>query len=1621
MNISNKTSAATQAVSRETAPAHRTYHPPARQPGNEGRPTKPQPRRHWLAAIFTAFALLTAGGAHAQTAPVVTITKSATGDYTNGTSAVFTITFDEAITGFDVSDGDLSGAGDVITGGDYGPATIMPPAVAATTYQSTQTFTLTVDLVNDQQDGELTITVPADAVTSTATSTGNLETSVTQMYDNVVPVFTAGATATAAVGDPVSTVVYTAIATDNGVADTSITYTLGTDADSMMFGIDATTGALTYLASPAAVGDTDVMITATDKGGNAATITVTVTVSKGEQADFGFADSTVDKMPTDDKFTVAATGGSGTGTVVYSSGTEATATVDGATGEVTIVAAGVTTITATKAADDNYNVATDSYILIVGTPTPVVTITDDVTAEYAADTVTFTLSFSETITGFGDSYSAVGGLTPTITPVPNTATTYTSTDTFTITSGLNADTNDGELIVTVGAGEVTSVATGEVNVFTEVTQKYDNVAPVFTSDATTAMTFAAGDPASTVAYTAVATDGGDALTYSLGTGSNAMTFNIDANTGEVRYNVSPTTVRATREVEITATDKGGNSVMQTVNFPVIQGVQPDFGFAEPTVNKIPTDANFTETATGGFGTGAVTYTSSDTAVATVVSGTGEVDIIAFGSTTITATSAGDANNAEATDTYTLYVGTTHPVASGSVTLRVDDTITEVAAAAAAVNAPPMGIEFSLTTDLTLTTDLALTTTTTLAVDATVCLSTTGVPAGRNAVLYHYESLAWDDISTASTSTLADHVCGETDTFSPFAVGYYAPGTLLESLDLGTVEGVNLNLILPVTTASGKTYYYLDLDENNRVNPGVGGGDANDYATNDMLDALLNGGANTIATQEGTHDGGDDARSEIIGEYTLILPTAAELRVFANDPAFTGRTGLNTVRTGTGSSIRAADFLVRSAGEDGHNVWNLGVADIQDIADDSVSSYTFFQVLPAPATADQALTFDTAIPNQTYLVGSTDISFTLPTASGGISPLSYTLTRRLSSRALPGGFTFDPAVPAISSGMITSESTTTELRELLYTVTDARLAVASLTFTVNTVTVNVDTAAGETVGYLDGVITATNIGGGVDGDNKNDMRLSLPESLMAQTFTVTTYTPSADMAPDGVTFSDKAMDIALTGGTLTADATVCLSTDGVPERSTSAIYRLPTATDTVPNPNWVALTPATTLTISDFVCGTTADFSPFAVGYGDPPVVTFVGTIEDQIYQVGETVALTLPTATAADTMGMPSYTLTPIDSIPDGLIFDAVARTLAGIPTTVTPLVTLAYTAIDDTDVMAAPLTFTVEVVPGSNTLTRLNEQILTRASQAMTASTMAAVAARVDAVADGVGASVAGTTGAGATPTLAYQLGGQSSLRGLLESHGKAMLEGEMEYERLLDGASFVLPLSATDGNNQHGVSNMSLWGATADYRSLDGDEDGLDWNGDVRSFHFGIDGQFSQQIMAGIALSLNESSFDYTDTATGSGEYQYRSTNLHPYIGWYPTDDWKLWATLGYGQGEIENEVSGIKDSTDSAQLSLSGGFNKRLSNSARPTSWNLKGDVSLVQVAVDKGDSFVSEDIDSQRLRLLVSGEQDHKTTSGGVLTPSLEVGVRSDGGDGENGTGAELGGGLRYSNSGGDFTP
>ena len=51
---------------------------------------------------------------------------------------------------------------------------------------------------------------------------------------------------------------------------------------------------------------------------------------------------------------------------------------------------------------------------------------------------------------------------------------------------------------------------------------------------------------------------------------------------------------------------------------------------------------------------------------------------------------------------------------------------------------------------------------------------------------------------------------------------------------------------------------------------------------------------------------------------------------------------------------------------------------------------------------------------------------------------------------------------------------------------------------------------------------------------------------------------------------------------------------------------------------------------------------------------------------------------------------------------------------------------------------------------------------------------------------------------------------------------------------------------------------------------------------------------------------------------------------------------------------------------------------------------------------------------RQRLMVESAHGRELASGATLTPSLEVGVRNDTGDGETGTGVQVGGALCHEN-------
>ncbi len=308
----------------------------------------------------------------------------------------------------------------------------------------------------------------------------------------------------------------------------------------------------------------------------------------------------------------------------------------------------------------------------------------------------------------------------------------------------------------------------------------------------------------------------------------------------------------------------------------------------------------------------------------------------------------------------------------------------------------------------------------------------------------------------------------------------------------------------------------------------------------------------------------------------------------------------------------------------------------------------------------------------------------------------------------------------------------------------------------------------------------------------------------------------------------------------------------------------------------------------------------------------------------------------------------------------------------------------------------------------RVNEEVLPQVAQALAASTLSAITGRIDSV-------VSGAAPGG------LNLAGQSSLHHVLKSNERALEDGTLSLAQVLGGSSFALPLNAAADGNSGGLGGLTVWG-NGDYRKLSGAEDGtVDWDGDIFSFHLGADMRVRPDLLAGLSVSRSLGSFDYTDRTDPmvvEGSYESRMTSVHPYVNWSSPEGLDLWATVGYGRGEIEiaDDVGGSDSSDTTLKAAAVGASGKLFSEEdaliGGTATLRLKGEGSLAQVKVEGNGRINPLTSDVQRLRLSLEGSHERQLASGGRLTPSVEVGLRHDAGDAMTGTGLELGGRLRY---------
>ena len=244
------------------------------------------------------------------------------------------------------------------------------------------------------------------------------------------------------------------------------------------------------------------------------------------------------------------------------------------------------------------------------------------------------------------------------------------------------------------------------------------------------------------------------------------------------------------------------------------------------------------------------------------------------------------------------------------------------------------------------------------------------------------------------------------------------------------------------------------------------------------------------------------------------------------------------------------------------------------------------------------------------------------------------------------------------------------------------------------------------------------------------------------------------------------------------------------------------------------------------------------------------------------------------------------------------------------------------------------------------------------------------------------------------------------------------LTMERVLDDVRFL-----TSSQEAGGSGGFAAWGC-ADHQSLRGGDGGaVPWNGDVFIAHLGADVRLGSDVVAGLSLSRSSGSFEYWVGSLGGGDaagaFEPSMTGIHPFVVWSVTPAVKLWATYGHAWGELEftNDLVGSRDTGASTLDSGIAGFVGRVLVRGA-TTVRVKGEWAIAYMDLGAADAglFGALAVDAQRARYRAEVRQEHFLPSGHWLSPWAEMGFRHDFGDGEQGFGLEMGGGLRYRHAG-----
>ena len=258
-----------------------------------------------------------------------------------------------------------------------------------------------------------------------------------------------------------------------------------------------------------------------------------------------------------------------------------------------------------------------------------------------------------------------------------------------------------------------------------------------------------------------------------------------------------------------------------------------------------------------------------------------------------------------------------------------------------------------------------------------------------------------------------------------------------------------------------------------------------------------------------------------------------------------------------------------------------------------------------------------------------------------------------------------------------------------------------------------------------------------------------------------------------------------------------------------------------------------------------------------------------------------------------------------------------------------------------------------------------------------------------------------------------------LLGSSGNEF-SSDLDFEGIEDrlwSQSFQLVAPGTgqeDGSPSDAKGSWAFWGA-GELRSYRGDaEDNISYSGNLKTAWLGVDHLFTDQWLAGLALSTSSGESDYsyrrTTGDTDGGKVTTRLTAFYPYGSLQLTERLRLWGLVGLGFGNQNHQPNDGGDSAEGKLRLQMGviGFTQQL-DIPGALQLALAGDVGLAKATTDweAGSGLDDLDISLTRARLGVDTSFPLATHT----TGHLSVKGRMDWGELEMGA-AELLAGLHY---------